>query len=261
MRSGTPDPLRSHCSRLSPSRGGQFYLLTLPLLRGRAGAAGRGSLTRNLAIMVFLACAHIAQAQQNPDLQGVYQSIPDGTTLQGGLKNNGSPAAVELLPAAKQQSKSIDLRKDPWKICQPVGPFRMMAKDQTKIELVPVSSMVVMLFEDLSHGMMRTVYLKRGHPAKLEPTWLGDSVGRWENDTFVIDTVAFNDETWLNDQGAQHSDSLHLVERIRPILGGQFLEYKVTSEDPKTLAKPYTYTRYYKKTDTEIVDAPCEDEQ
>ena len=167
-----------------------------------------------------------------PDLQGVYQSIPDRTTLPGGLKNAGSPAAISLLPEAAQQAKSVDLKKDPWKACQPVGPFRMMAKEQTKIELVPVTGMIVMLFEDLSHGMSRTIYLKRGHPAKLEPTWLGDSVGKWEGDTLVVDTAGFNDRTWLNEEGAQHSEALHLVERIRPLLGGQYLEEKMTAEDP-----------------------------
>ena len=226
-------------------------------------------LAQILAIVIPLAFAPRIMAQQArqtlssavPDLQGVYQSILDGTTLPGGLKNAGSPAAIELLPEAARQAKSIDLRQDPSKMCQPVGPFRMMSAKQTKIELVPVSSMIVMLFEDLSHGMMRTIYLKRGHKPKTEPTWLGDSVGRWEGNTLIVDTIGFNDQTWLNDGGAQHSEALHLVERIRPVLAGQYLEYKVTAEDAKTLAKPYSYTRYYKKLDSEITDDPCEDEQ
>jgi hypothetical protein len=196
-----------------------------------------------------------------PDLQGVYQSIPDGMTLSGGLKNAGSPAAIELLPIAARQARSIDLRKDPWKACQPVGPFRMMAVNQVKIELVPVSSMIVMLFEDLSHGMMRSIYLKRGHKAETVPTWLGDSVGHWEGKTLVVDTIGFNDQTWLNDEGAQHSEALHLLERIRPVLDDRYLEYKVTAEDPKALARPHSYTRYYKKLDTEIMDDSCEDQQ
>ena len=208
--------------------------------------------------VAFLACASIGIAQ--PDLRGVYQSIPDRTTLAGGLKNAGSPAGIDLLPEAARQAKSADLKQDPWKMCQPVGPFRMLAKDQTKLELVQVNAMVVMLFEDLSHGMTRTIYLKRGHPAKLEPTWLGDSVGHWEGDTLVVDTVGFNDQTWLNDQGAPHSDALHLTERIRPILRGQYLEYKMTAEDPKSLAKPYTYARYFKKLDSEIADDVCLDQ-
>src|SRR5215471_6241821 len=118
--------------------------------------------------VVAVSCAPLALAQANraasssPSVEGVYQSIPDRTTLPGGLKNAGSPAAVALLPEAARQAKSIDLKQDPWKKCQPVGPFRMMAKEQTKIELVQVSAMIVMLFEDLSHGMSRTIYLKRG---------------------------------------------------------------------------------------------------
>jgi hypothetical protein len=196
-----------------------------------------------------------------PDLQGVYQAIPNGVTLPGGLKNSGSPAAIELLPEAREQAKSVDLIKDPWKICQPVGPFRMMAQEQVKFEVVHTSAMIMLLFEDLSHGMSRTIRLKRGHPAKLQPTWLGDSVGRWEGSTLIVHTAGFNDSTWLNDKGAQHSDALHLVERIRPVLGGQYLEEKMTAEDPKTLAKPYTYTRYFKKLDGEVMDDVCQDEE
>lgn len=215
---------------------------------------------RNILLPVAVAFgAALAIAQSGrPDLQGVYQSVPDGTTLPGGLKNAGSPAGVALLPEAAAQAKSFDLKKDPWKMCQPVGPFRMMAKDRIKIELAPVNTMLVMLFEDLSHGMRRSIYLTRGHPGKLEPTWLGDSVGHWDGGTLIMDTIGFNDRTWLNDQAAQHSDALHLVERIRPILAGRYLEYKMTAEDSKALAKPYTYIRYFQKLDTEIVDDPCE---
>ncbi len=195
-----------------------------------------------------------------PNLAGVYQVIERTVTLPGGLKNSGSPAELPLLPEAAAQVKSVDLKQDPAKMCVPVGPFRMMARAENKIELVPVKGKIVMLFEDLSRGVMRTIYLNRGHPEKRELTWMGDSVGRWDGATLVIDTVGFNDRTWLNDAGAQHSDVLHLVERIRPLLDGKYLEYKVTAEDPKTLAKPYTYTRYYEKLKTEIQDDVCQDE-
>ncbi len=213
------------------------------------------------ALAATLAAQQKTADRKMPDLQGVYQSIPDRVTLPGGLRNSGSPAAIELLPEAAKQAKGMDLKQDPWKMCQPVGPFRMMAKPETKIELVQTPGMFAILYEDLSHGMWRSVYLKRGHPAKLEPNWLGDSVGKWDGETLVVDTAGFNDQTWLNEEGAQHSDALHLTERFRPILGGQYLEYKMTAEDPKSLAKPYTYTRYYKKVDSEISDDVCEDEK
>ena len=138
----------------------------------------------------------------------------------------------------------------------------MMARNGAKIELAPALTpgMFVMLFDDDSRGLMRTIFLSRGHAEKPAPTWLGDSIGRWDGTTLVVDTTGFNDRTWLNDAGAQHSDALHLVERIRPILNGRYLEYKMTAEDPKALAKPYTYTRYYEKVKTEIREDVCEDE-
>jgi hypothetical protein len=157
--------------------------------------------------------------------------------------------------------KQVDLKEDAAKLCLPVGPFRMMARERAKIELFPGPGTMVMLFEDISHGNVRTIHLSRPHPEKLEQSWLGDSVGRWERDTLVIDTVGFNDRTWLNEKGAQHSDTFHLVERIRPVMGGRLLEYKATGEDPKVLEKPYTYIRIYQKLDTEIMDDFCEIEE
>ena len=199
-----------------------------------------------------------ATATANPDLTGVYQASPQGTTLPGGLKNSGGPSEIVLRPAAAQQMKQVDLKDDSAKLCLPVGPFRMMAREKAKIELASGPGTMVMLFEDISHGQMRTIHLARPHPAKLEESWLGDSIGRWERDTLVIDTVGFNDRTWLNEKGAQHSDAFHLVERIRPVAGGKFLEYNVTAEDPKVLEKPYTYIRIYQKLESEIMDDFCE---
>jgi hypothetical protein len=165
--------------------------------------------------------------------------------------------------------KAIDLKDDPLRMCQPLGEFRMMARDGVTIELAPATGMIAMLFENTALGVMRIIYLNRGHVAArangpepgIEPggTWLGDSVGRWEGQTLVVDTTGFNTRTWLNDAGAQHSEALHLTERIRSVLGGQYLEYKMTVEDPNALAKPYTYARYFKKLDREIEDDICVD--
>jgi len=197
-------------------------------------------------------------AAVTPDLTGVYQATPQGATLPGGLKNSGGPSEIALQPTAAEQMKQVDLKEDAAKLCLPVGPFRMMAREKAKIELFPGPGTLVMLFEDISHGQMRTIHLARPHPEKLEQSWLGDSIGRWDRDTLVIDTVGFNDRTWLNEKGAPHSDALHLVERIRPMTGGKFLEYKVTAEDPKVLEKPYTYIRIDQKLETEIMDDFCE---
>jgi hypothetical protein len=234
------------------------------------------SLLLSAAVMAAWTPAVSAQgtrrAETPPDLGGVYRAIANGTTLPGGLKNSGSPGEIALLPQAAERMKSANPKDDPWRTCQPVGQFRMMAREGTKVELIPEKGMLAMLFEDVAHGLLRTVYLNRGHlerpvappdPAIAASTgmWFGDSVGRWEGDTLVVDTTGFNTRTWLNDAGAPHSEALHTVERIRSIRGGQFLEYKMTAEDPMALAKPYTYTRYYEKLNSEIAEEICVDEE
>ena len=91
------------------------------------------------------------------------------------------------------------------------------------------------------------------------PTWFGDSVGRWEGDTLVIDTVNFNDKTRLDTIGHPHSDQLHLVQRFsRPDLG--HISYEVTVDDPKTFTKPWTNTRTFTlRPDWEMMEYSCEE--
>jgi hypothetical protein len=196
-----------------------------------------------------------------PNLYGVYQMIDNGVATRGGHRNEGSLAALPLLPAAAEQAKKTDLKQDPAKMCQPIGPFRMMARARNKIEIMPENGMIVILFEDVSRGLLRTIGLNRGHAKDAEEAWQGDSVGRWEGNTLVVDSTNFNDRTWLNENGAQHSNAFHLTERIRPVLSGRYLEYKATAEDPNVLAKPYTYTRYYEKVASEIAEDFCDNEE
>jgi hypothetical protein len=112
--------------------------------------------------------------------------------------------------------KSVNLKLDPARMCQPVGPFRMMAREETKIELAPALShgMIVMLFEDVAHGLMRTIFLDRGYAEKTAPNWMGDSVGHWQGDTLVVDTVGFNDQTWLNDAGVSIAKPFIYLKRF-----------------------------------------------
>ena len=84
------------------------------------------------------------------------------------------------------------------------------------------------------------------------------SIARWDGDTLVVETTGFNELTWLNDEGAPHSDALRLVERIRLLPGNQVLEYQVTAQDPQALAKAATYTRYFQRSQTELREDFCE---
>jgi hypothetical protein len=85
------------------------------------------------------------------------------------------------------------------------------------------------------------------HQADPDPSWLGDSVGRWEGDTLVIDTIGYNDKTEIS--GYRHSEALHTVERLTRVADGA--EYELTIEDPNVFAAPWKITRSFR-----FVDAP-----
>jgi hypothetical protein len=116
---------------------------------------------------------------------------------------------------------------------------------------------MVMMFENTALGSKREIFFGRPHPQDLESSWLGDSVGRWDGDTLVVDTIGFNDRTWLNDAGAPHSPGLHVIERYRLLPGRNYLELQVTAIDPLVLTRAYTYTRYYQKQSAELVEDFC----
>ena len=120
----------------------------------------------------------------------------------------------------------------------------------------------------LSGGGPRTwreIYMDgRKHPDSDDfiPTFLGHSVGKWEGDTLVIDSVAFNEEFWFARAGYPHTDALHLIEKIsRPDYNT--LKYEATIDDRKAYTKPWTVTLKQRiVVDTELVDEMCmENEQ
>jgi len=109
-------------------------------------------------------------------------------------------------------------------------------------KLVQTPTLLVMLFEDdiPSH---RQVFLDgRGHPKDPNPSWMGHSIGHWEGDVLVIDTVGFNDRSWLDPQGHPHTEKMRVTERLRrPDLG--HLEIEFTIDDPGAYKKPWTIKR------------------
>ena len=107
------------------------------------------------------------------------------------------------------------------------------------VEIVQLPDEVVMMFE--YDRIVRHIYTDgRAHDEFLDPPlWMGDSVGKWEGDTLVIDVIGFNDKTWLDRAGHPHSDALHVVERMRRI-DHDTLSDDISIEDPKTYTKPWT---------------------
>jgi hypothetical protein len=121
--------------------------------------------------------------------------------------------------------------------CAPAG-FPRAFTHPFPMQIVQAPGEVIMLFEwDSARHQIFTD--GRPHDTSLGPLWMGDSIGHWEGDTLVVDTVNFNDKTWLDRVGHPHSDALHVVERIRRI-NHDHLRDDITFEDPKAYTKPWS---------------------
>jgi hypothetical protein len=123
-------------------------------------------------------------------------------------------------------------------------------------KLVQMPGLIMALYE--VDGTHRQIYTDgRKHTPDPEPTWLGYSVGKWETDTMVVDTVGFNDKTWLDASGHPHSEALHLIERFHRRDFGH-MDLDITIEDPKMYTRPFTI-KYAQRLlpDTDILETVC----
>ena len=116
---------------------------------------------------------------------------------------------------------------------------------------------VVMLFE--VDSLRREIYTDgQPHDAALLPLWMGNSIGHWEGDTLVVDTVNFNDKTWLDRIGHPHSDQLHVIERFRRTAPDHLVD-DITIDDPKAYTKPWTARLEFKLRPWKLTEQFCED--
>jgi hypothetical protein len=166
-----------------------------------------------------------------PDLSGVWL-----------LTDDPYPETPQLLPAAEARRRELakDPRNSPHNQCLPGPPPLPGASSPFIAKIVQSPSVLVAMFED--YPGFRQIFLdSRKHPAQMNPSWMGHSVGRWEKDTLVVDTVGFNDLSLLGGIGGgpfPHTEALRMTERYRRTDYGH-MELGVTFEDPQAFAKPY----------------------
>ncbi len=111
------------------------------------------------------------------------------------------------------------------------------------LEFIIQPGRVMVLHE--AYSQMRRIYTDgRAHPAELDPTYNGHSVGHWEGDTLVVDTVGLRGDTVFDVTGAPHSDAIHVVERIRRT-NATTPEDRIVVEDSKAMSKPWPVVRTY----------------
>ncbi len=168
------------------------------------------------------------------DLSGVW--IPGSTLLPG------DPSYTPEYKKIYDERKANKGKGDPERFCLPDGAVRV---NPLPYKIVQRPEMIVMLWEGNTHSYRRFFLDGRKPNLDIEPeSYTGLANGRWDGDTLVVDTVGFNDKTWLDATGKPHSDAMHLTERYRrPDLG--HLNVELTIDDPKAFTKPYTFTRSF----------------
>ena len=199
-----------------------------------------------------------------PDLSGIWQAGRAGPGGQYGYDYDVTQTLQpgDLTPYTKtvRQQRVQDFRKDsPLTHCLPVSVPFLNFRGLSRIVQTP--GLIVILYES-PNSPHRTIFTDgRELPQELNPTWLGYSVGHWEQDTLVVNSAGFNDRGWLDVGGNPQTESLRLTERFRRRDFGH-MELDVTFEDPKAFAKPFTLRMEKTLTaDTEILEDVCENER
>jgi hypothetical protein len=205
-----------------------------------------------------------------PDLSGLWVRLRDkGASARGYavLVFDFGPPEPPMTPWAAAKYKAANalyrgsdpgtVLSDPIFSCFPPGVPRIYLLG-FPVQIVQIPGQVIMLFE-YDHFVRRIYTDGRPHDMNQGPLWMGDSIGKWEGDTLVADTVSFNDKTLLDRVGHPHSDALHLVERLRRI-DRNSLEISITIDDPKAYTKPWGAKLIFEsRPDWKIMEQVCED--
>ena len=187
------------------------------------------------------------------DLTGIWmaRNPPNMRAYAGATFTKEEPELTPWAAAKYKEAKNsnngiytLDTTNDPVIThCDPPGVPRVYFHPYP-FEFVHTPKYLLMLYE-YDHTVRRIYTDGRPVPADPDLSWLGTSVGHWENDTtFVVETVGFNDKTWLDRLGHPHSTELHVTERFRRI-DMDHMQVDFILQDPKALVTPWKSTFYF----------------
>ena len=234
-----------------------FVDLDAPAAQGQAQAGGQGRGGGGGARGPLGAVAALGQDLKRPPAPtGPIPRLADGTVdlgdgvWYGGGSGNDIAAGLprgESLPLLPWAKALVDHRRahqeeDPTNFCLPAGVPRVTPYPSRFVQNYTIKpTHMFILYEGTIHTFRQIFMDGRKHPAELDPTWLGHSIGSWDKDTLVIDTVGYNDKSWFDHVGTPHTEQLHTIERWTRIDKGHMTN-AVTFEDPGAFSKPFTAT-------------------
>jgi hypothetical protein len=196
-----------------------------------------------------------------PDFSGVWQHpyVPDMSQTRG--TDQKGPGELPFNAAGAENFKNYDVSKfDYTGHCLPFGLLRSVNVGGYPIQILQNKTYLAMLFEQ--NTWFHVVYMDgRPHPKEFtDPTWFGHSIGHYEGDTLVIDTVGFNGLTRLDTAGHPHSAKMHVIQKFT-FQGPNYIAYEVTVDDPVYYSKAFTNTRMFWRMEPgeELIEYSCEE--
>ena len=208
------------------------------------------------SILALVAAGVAAHAQPRPDLTGLWISPTADISV---VLLPGED--ISLTPYGAERYRKLDMANSPSYKCLPYGPTRGL-QSTNPFQIVQTPDLVAIITEHIDYRMIYTD--GRGHPEDIldYPEWMGHSIGRWEGQTLVVDTIGMRQETWLDTAGFEHSDKLHITERFQKT-GPDTIRLTVTIEDPVFYTKPFTFGRDVRRMakDVRLMPARCADNE
>jgi hypothetical protein len=153
------------------------------------------------------------------------------------------PWTREVLDKANLRALSGKAAYTPKQRCWPNGVPAFDIYPVMPIYFVQTPREVLMIWSE--DHMVRHIYMNAPHSDRVTPSWFGESVGRYEGDTLVVDTIGLNSRTFVDNFRTPHTDKLHVTERFRMIDGGKTMEIKIHVEDPGAFTMPWDALQYF----------------
>src|SRR5262245_2984189 len=167
------------------------------------------------------------------------------------------PWAREVVRKRNEAVLAGKLMVSPSASCWPKGVTAFLLSPMTQpmhfIQGPKSVALILTSFNDVRH-----IYLTDKHSDNVKTSWYGESIGRYEGDTFVVDTIGLDDRTWVDGFGTPHTKQMHVIERFRLIEGGQVLEAHVHVEDPGAFTMPWSGIQRFRQYEAAVRQVPVE---
>jgi hypothetical protein len=216
-----------------------------------------------------LTAAAPKSANGKPSLGGIWHRVPPAGTPSGANFGNtvtyympaGSTVPLQPWAAELLQQRRFGMlgAGRPSERCLPHGVLGSMLPN-IPFKIIETPGLTLILTEQLTQ--FRQVFTDgRGLPPDMQPAWYGYSIGRWDGETFVIETAGFNDQTWLDDSGHPNTEAMRTQERFHRVDAGH-ISLEVVVDDPGAYTQPWSVTIPLElMPDTELIEDVCDNEK